>query len=87
MYVCICICILKTVVGGHRQSPVLDSGKKLWEKSLAIHFVLTHAPHHKMMMMMMMVMMMMMMMVDLTTRFSYDVTSSIEHSKVPLGEN
>ena len=29
------------MVGGH--SPVLDSGKKLWEKSLTIHFALTHS--------------------------------------------
>ena len=31
--------------------------------------------------------MMLMLMIDLTIRFSYDVTSSIEHSKVPLHVN
>ena len=37
--------------------------------------------------MMLMLMLMLKMMIDLTIRFSYDVTSSIEHSKVPLHVN
>ena len=32
------------------QSPVPVSGKKLWEKSLTLHFALTHAPHRVMVM-------------------------------------
>ena len=35
----------------------------------------------------MMLMLMLKMMIDLTIRFSYDITSSIEHSKVPLHVN